>query len=94
MKPIWTHPASWLCAAGALLAAGHAVALEPDALFAKLSGSVWAVRTFAGMMILTGQLLWVWNLWLTARTPKPYDYRVDLVEPDPLAVPAGAGEET
>lgn len=46
MKPIWTTPAPWLCAAGALLAAGHAAALEPDALFAKLSGSVWAVRTF------------------------------------------------
>lgn len=46
MKPIWTNPAPWLCAAGALLAAGHAAALEPDALFAKLSGSVWAVRTF------------------------------------------------
>lgn len=46
MKPVWTNPAPWLCAAGALLAAGHAAALEPDALFAKLTGSVWAVRTF------------------------------------------------
>lgn len=39
------NPARWLCAAGALLV-GHAAALEPDALFAKLTGSVWAVRTF------------------------------------------------
>lgn len=46
MKPVWTNPAPWLCAAGALLAAGQAAALEPDALFAKLTGSVWAVRTF------------------------------------------------
>lgn len=34
-----------LCLA-ALLVAGPAAALEPDALFAKVSGSVWAVRTF------------------------------------------------
>jgi cytochrome c oxidase cbb3-type subunit 1 len=40
----------------------------------------WGVRTFAGGMILVGQLLWSWNLWKTARTPKPYDYRVDLIE--------------
>ena len=46
MKPIWKNAAPWLCAAGALLAAGPAAALEPDALFAKLTGSVWAVRTF------------------------------------------------
>ncbi|WPG37096.1 serine protease [Variovorax sp. EBFNA2] len=45
MKPTWMNPARWLCAAGALLV-GHAAALEPDALFAKLTGSVWAVRTF------------------------------------------------
>ncbi|WP_422095850.1 S1C family serine protease [Variovorax sp.] len=34
-----------LCLA-ALLAAGPAAALEPDVLFAKVSGSVWAIRTF------------------------------------------------
>ena len=39
----------------------------------------WEVRTFAGGMIITGQLLFTYNLWKTARTPKPYDYRVDLV---------------
>jgi cytochrome c oxidase cbb3-type subunit 1 len=42
----------------------------------------WGVRTFAGGMILLGQVLWTWNLWKTARTPKPYDYRVDLVDPE------------
>lgn len=40
----------------------------------------WAVRTFAGAMIVTGLALWIWNLWKTARTAKPYDYRVDLVD--------------
>lgn len=39
----------------------------------------WGIRTFAGGMILTGQLVWTYNLWKTARTPKPYDYRTDLV---------------
>lgn len=39
----------------------------------------WAVRAFAGSMVLAGQVIWFWNLWKTARTPKPYDYRVDLV---------------
>jgi cbb3-type cytochrome oxidase subunit 1 len=40
----------------------------------------WAVRTFSGAMILTGVGLWALNLWKTATTPKPYDYRVDLVD--------------
>jgi cytochrome c oxidase cbb3-type subunit 1 len=40
----------------------------------------WAVRTFAGGMILTGMGLWALNLWKTATTSKPYDYRVDLVD--------------
>jgi hypothetical protein len=31
-------------------------------------------------MILIGQVLFAWNLWKTATTPKPYDYRVDLVD--------------
>jgi cytochrome c oxidase cbb3-type subunit 1 len=39
----------------------------------------WGVRAFAGTMILLAQFLWAWNLWLTLRNPKPYDYRVDLV---------------
>ncbi len=39
----------------------------------------WAVRTFAGAMILAGQLCFAWNLWKTWTGPKrPYDYRVDL----------------
>ena len=40
----------------------------------------WAIRTFAGGMILAGMTLWVWNLWKTATTPRPYDFRVDLVD--------------
>ena len=39
----------------------------------------WAVRSFAGGMILLGQCIWVWNLWKTTRANKPYDYRVDLI---------------
>jgi cytochrome c oxidase cbb3-type subunit 1 len=42
----------------------------------------WGVRTFAGGMILAGQVCWAWNLYKTAVTPKPYDYRVDLVHVD------------
>lgn len=38
----------------------------------------WAVRTFAGGMILLGQILFVYNLYKTARGGRPYDYRVDL----------------
>lgn len=39
----------------------------------------WQVRTFSGGMILAGTLLFAWNLFMTAITPKPYDYRVDIV---------------
>jgi cytochrome c oxidase cbb3-type subunit 1 len=39
----------------------------------------WHVRTFAGGMILIGQLLAVWNMYMTMRVKKPYDHRVDLV---------------
>ncbi len=39
----------------------------------------WVLRTFAGGMILAGQLIFVWNMFRTARGNKPYDYRVDLV---------------
>jgi len=50
MKPTLMNLAPWLRAAVAFLAiasaAGSAAALEPDVLFAKLSDSVWAVRTF------------------------------------------------
>jgi cbb3-type cytochrome oxidase subunit 1 len=40
----------------------------------------WAIRTFSGGMILAGMGLWALNLWKTATTPKPYDFRVDLVD--------------
>jgi cytochrome c oxidase cbb3-type subunit 1 len=40
----------------------------------------WLVRTVAGGMVLSGQIVWAFNLWMTARTPRPYDYRVDLVD--------------
>lgn len=39
----------------------------------------WGIRTFAGAMIVTGQLLWAWNLFMTARGGKAYDPAVDLV---------------
>ena len=42
----------------------------------------WQVRTFAGGMILLGQIFFAWNLLMTALRPKPYDYRVDLVQPE------------
>jgi hypothetical protein len=31
-------------------------------------------------MILTGMVLWVFNLYMTWRGGRPYDYRVDLVD--------------
>ena len=46
----------------------------------------WIVRTFAGGMILLGQLLFAYNLFMTTRSKKTYDYRVDLV-----ALPAEGG---
>ena len=77
-----------------LLAAGLMNGYMLDALvpwmdMVRALSPFWAVRTFAGLMIVTGQVLWVFNIWMTARTPKPYDYRSDLVEDDPLAVAAG-----
>ena len=42
----------------------------------------WEVRTFSGGMILLGQILFAWNLFQTARHKKPYDYRIDLVDPE------------
>jgi cytochrome c oxidase cbb3-type subunit 1 len=39
----------------------------------------WWVRTFAGGMILAGQAFFAWNLWMTARRGREYDYRVDVV---------------
>ena len=40
----------------------------------------WWVRMGAGGLILTGQLLFAWNMWKTATTKKAYDYRWDLVD--------------
>ncbi len=53
--------------------------LVPWMVIVEAMKPYWGVRTFAGGMILIGQILWAYNLWKTARTPKPYDYRVDLV---------------
>jgi cytochrome c oxidase cbb3-type subunit 1 len=39
----------------------------------------WMIRTFAGAMIVTGQIIWIYNLWMTTKSNKPYDYTVDLV---------------
>lgn len=54
--------------------------LSPWMEIVRAMHSFWLVRTLAGGMMLAGQLLWAWNLWKTARTPKPYDYRTDLVD--------------
>jgi cbb3-type cytochrome oxidase subunit 1 len=54
--------------------------LSPWMDIVRMLQPYWAVRTFAGAMIVTGLSLWVFNLWKTATTPKPYDFRVDLVE--------------
>jgi cytochrome c oxidase cbb3-type subunit 1 len=40
----------------------------------------WGVRTFAGAMIVAGQLLWAWNLYKTAHGSKPYDASLDIVQ--------------
>ncbi|MCE9636597.1 MAG: cbb3-type cytochrome c oxidase subunit I [Planctomycetes bacterium] len=48
----------------------------------RAMGPFWQVRTFAGGMILLGQMLWAFNLYMTMRGGKPYDYRSDLVVPD------------
>jgi cytochrome c oxidase cbb3-type subunit 1 len=42
----------------------------------------WAVRSFAGGMIVLGLCIFLWALWQTTRSGKPYDYRVDLVAED------------
>jgi len=38
----------------------------------------WHLRTIAGLMIVSGQLLQAYNMWLTARAPAPS------VDPRPL----------
>ncbi len=41
----------------------------------------WILRTVAGLGIVIGQLLFAYNVFMTARgTGKPYDYRVDLAK--------------
>ncbi len=63
-------------------------ALSPWMEIVRAMHGFWAIRTFAGGMILLGQILFAWNLWKTWTGPKkPYDYRVD------LAVAADAGGE-
>ena len=53
--------------------------LSPWMEIVRAMHGFWAVRVFAGGMILTGQLIFLWNMWKTWRgTGKPYDYRVDL----------------
>ncbi len=42
----------------------------------------WGIRIFAGGMIITGQALFAWNLFQTARGSRAYDYRVDLLTPE------------
>lgn len=68
-----------LLAAG-LMAGYMAKSLVPWMDIVRGLAPFWWVRTGAGALILTGQVLWAWNLWKTATTPKPYDYRVDLVD--------------
>jgi cytochrome c oxidase cbb3-type subunit 1 len=95
------HWQFWLMSLGllimfvTLLAAGLMNGYMLDALspwmdMVRALAPFWAVRTFAGGMIILGMLLFIWNLWMTARTPKPYDYRVDLVDPEVTAPPGGA----
>jgi len=55
--------------------------LTPWMEIVRMLQPYWAIRTFAGGMIIAGLLCWCFNLFMTARTKKPYDYRVDLVEP-------------
>ena len=66
--------------AGGLVAGYEAKGLVPWMDIVRSLEPFWWVRTGAGGMILAGQVLWAWNLWKTATTPKPYDYRVDLVD--------------
>jgi cytochrome c oxidase cbb3-type subunit 1 len=66
--------------AGGLMYGYMAKSLVPWMDIVRSLAPFWWVRTGAGGMILLGQLIWTWNLWKTATTPKPYDYRVDLVD--------------
>ncbi|MCA9321468.1 MAG: cbb3-type cytochrome c oxidase subunit I, partial [Planctomycetes bacterium] len=45
----------------------------------------WWVRTFAGFLILAGFSCFVYNLWKSSSSTKPYDYRVDIIQ-DPKEV--------
>ncbi|HGY92987.1 MAG TPA: cytochrome oxidase [Planctomycetes bacterium] len=49
----------------------------------------WWFRTFAGAMIITGVSCFIYNLWMTAKHDKPYDYRVDLVHDPKEAIANG-----
>jgi cytochrome c oxidase cbb3-type subunit I len=63
-------------------------ALAPWLDIVRALSPYWGVRTFAGGMIVFGQLLFAWNLYKTAVTKKPYDYRVDLVGAQPVGTGA------
>ena len=67
-----------------LMAAGVVQGFMQDAMspwmdIVRAMRSFWWVRSFAGLMIVVGQFIWVYNLWMTTKSNKPYDYTVDLV---------------
>lgn len=76
-----------LLAAG-LVAGNMSEGLSPWMDIVRALAPFWLVRTLAGGMILAAQVLFAWNLWKTARTKKPYDYRVDIASPE---TPAAGG---
>lgn len=85
------HLQYWLSVVGLvimfvdLLAAGLVMGymqknLSPWMEIVRMLAPFWWVRMGAGGMILAAQCLFAWNLWKTATTRKPYDYRVDLAD--------------
>ncbi len=54
-------------------------ALSPWMEIVRAMHGFWVIRTFAGGMIVAGQLCFAWNMYKTCTGEvKPYDYRVDL----------------
>jgi cytochrome c oxidase cbb3-type subunit 1 len=67
-----------------LMAAGLVHGFMMDAMapwmdIVRALNPFWMIRTFAGAMIVVAQFIWIYNLWMTTKSNKPYDYTVDLV---------------
>ena len=54
----------------------------------------WMIRTFAGVMIVLGQMIWVYNLYRTAKNPKRLGSEVPMMNLEHELAPASLTNPT